>query len=149
MEDFAPTALFAYGTLALPDVVDALTGRVPAARPARLAGYRCRLIRGQDDAGIERHPGSATDGILYQDLTTAELSLLDAFETTPYRRRVVKVQPASGPSVRAWAYVVPSHATNLLSPSPWEPQRFPQTARGDTLKTCRELRASGPPLMKL
>ena len=81
MDNFAPNALFAYGTLALPDVVDALTGRVPEARPARLAGYRCRLLLGEAFPGVERYPGSATDGVLYSGLSPADLSILDSFLT--------------------------------------------------------------------
>ena len=87
MEDFAPTALFAYGTLALPDVVDALTGRVPAARPARLAGYRCRLIRNQDDAGIEyrqsnRHIEQAPTGTLNRHVEQDPTSTLNKLQQT-------------------------------------------------------------------
>lgn len=149
MEEFAPTSLFAYGTLALPDVVDALTGRIPEARPASLAGYRCRLLRGRLDPGIERHPGSITRGLLYQGLSPADLSLLDAFEEAPYQRRVVTVKEAAGSTVRAWAYVVPGHASNLMSAEPWEPERFTKTARGDMLKTCRRLRAAGPRLFQI
>ncbi len=149
MDDFAPTTLFAYGTLALPDVVDALTGRVPEARPARLAGYRCRLLYGEMFPGVERYPGSATDGILYSNLSPAELSLLDAFEDEPYQRRVVTVKPLDGEPLRAWAYVVPAHAGNLLSSELWEPAQFSKSARSDTLRTCRRLRAARPPALRI
>ena len=149
MDNFAPTTLFAYGTLALPDVVDALTGRVPEARPARLAGYRCRLLLGEAFPGVERYPGSATDGVLYSDLSPADLSILDTFEDEPYQRRVVTVRPVDGETIRAWAYVVPAHAGNLLSSEPWEPARFPKSARNDTLRTCRRLRASRPPALRV
>jgi len=149
MEEFAPTSLFAYGTLAIPDVVDALTGRVPAAEPATLAGYRCRLLQGRLDPGIERHPGSMTEGLLYRQLTPNELSLLDAFEESPYQRRVVTVRSQTGESLRAWAYVVPGHASNLLSAEPWAPERFTDEKRGTTLETCRKLRAAGPRLFQV
>lgn len=149
MDDFAPTTLFAYGALALPDVVDALTGRVPEARPARLAGYRCRMLRGEIFPGVERSPGSGTDGILYSGLSPAELSILDSFKDEPYQRRVVTVKPANGDSIRAWAYVVPAHAGNLLSSEPWEPARFSESSRSDTLRTCRRLRAHRPPALEI
>ncbi len=149
MNDFAPTTLFAYGTLALPDVVDALTGRVPETRPARLAGYRCRLLHGEPFPGVERYPGSATDGVLYSGLSPADLSILDTFEDEPYQRRVVTVKPVDGEPIRAWAYVVPAHAGNLLSSEPWEPARFSRSARSETLRTCRRLRASRPPALQV
>jgi gamma-glutamylcyclotransferase (GGCT)/AIG2-like uncharacterized protein YtfP len=149
MSDFAPTALFAYGALALPDVVDALTGRVPQARPARLAGYRCRLLLGETYPGVERYPGSATDGVLYSGLTPADLSILDTFEDEPYQRRVVTVKPVDGDPIRAWAYVVPAHVGNLLSSEPWEPEHFSKRAHQDTLRTCRRLRASRPPALRV
>ena len=149
MEEFAPNSLFAYGPLALPDVVDALTGRVPEARPATLAGYRCRLLNGRLDPGIERHPGSITEGLLYRGLSPADLSLLDAFEESPYQRRVVTVKEAAGSTVRAWAFVVPGHASNLMSAEPWEPKRFTPSARGETLETCRRLRAAGPRMFQI
>jgi len=149
MDDFAPTALFAYGTLALPDVVDALTGRVPRARPAKLAGYRCLMLRGESFPGIERNPGSVTDGVLYQDLSPADLSVLDSFEDEPYQRRVVTVQPLDGEPIRAWAYVVPTHVGNLLSTEPWEPGRFSKRAHKATLRTCRRLRATRPPALRV
>jgi len=149
MEEFAPNCLFAYGTLALPDVVDALTGRIPKARPATLAGYRCRLLQGRLDPGIERHPGSVTEGLLYEGLTPNELSVLDAFEVAPYQRRVVTVREPEGKALRAWAYVVPGHASNLMSAEPWAAERFTEEKRGTTLETCRKLRAAGPRLFQV
>ena len=59
------------------------------------------------------------------------------------------MRDASGESLRAWAYVVPGHSTNLMSAEPWAPERFTEEVRGTTLETCRRLRAAGPRLFQV
>jgi hypothetical protein len=36
-----------------------------------------------------------------------------------------------------------------MSTEPWEPKRFTTSARGDTIATCRRLRAAGPRLFQI
>jgi gamma-glutamylcyclotransferase (GGCT)/AIG2-like uncharacterized protein YtfP len=99
-------ALFAYGTLLFPSVLERVLGRRPSASPAKVNGFAARTMR---DATYPGMVTSATDsvlGALLDDLTTSELELLDAYEGWPYERVELDALTPSGERVRASAYVV-------------------------------------------
>lgn len=102
-------ALFAYGELCKPPVLLAVLGRVPAAEPALLDGFR-RVIN--IDTGYFRAvpcDGEVVVGLLLDGIEAAELEALDDFENVDggeYGRVQVEVKMLdSGRRESAWAYV--------------------------------------------
>ncbi len=89
----ARTALFAYGTLQLPQILQALLWRLPGSRPATLLGYRCGLLEGRCYPGIVPASGHRVVGRLLEGLTCEELQRLDDYEGDEYRRARVFVTP--------------------------------------------------------
>lgn len=96
--------LFAYGTLTDPEICGGLLGRTPASIPATLHGYIRREVRGEPFPAIVPHDGASVRGLLYGDLSAAELALLDAYEGGEYERVKVETVTEAG-EVAAWAYV--------------------------------------------
>ena len=83
--------LFAYGTLQLPEVFHAVTGRLRASEPATLTGYGRYGLLGLAYPGLIHEPGARTEGLLYRNLTGSELSRLDGFEAASdvYKRQAL------------------------------------------------------------
>lgn len=115
-----PTAsVFTYGTLQLPSVMSAVTGRCPAASPASLYGYARYRLLDYSYPGLRLEAGAVTSGVLYSGLDSAELARLDAFEDTFYQRESLAVTTGAGLTVAAWVYVVPPQSYALLDDQPW------------------------------
>ena len=116
---------FAYGTLQLPAVMLAVTGRRYAAFPARLEGYARRRLRDKSYPGIRPADAAAVDGLLYLDLDDDALQKLDAFEDAFYHRTSVQVS-AARLDWPAQAYVLRKEAYGLLLPEEWQLADFAQ-----------------------
>lgn len=122
--DLTP-ALFAYGTLTMPEVMRAVTGRQQIGQPARLEGYACYLLRGLPYPGIRLLAGAFTEGLLYSGLDGDAWRLLDEFEDDDcYGRAILAVQDADGRRHDAAAYVVKVDYYQALSTRPWSAERF-------------------------
>lgn len=134
-------ALFAYGTLSLPQVMEALTGRVHVAVPARLPGYARFRLRNAVFPGIVPHASSHVDGVLYEALDAATLVLIDRFEDALYERCEVTVLAADRER-RAFAYVVASPFRDRLTSRPWGRQEFERRHLQRYVAMCRRLRAA-------
>lgn len=116
--------LFAYGTLVVPRVLEAVTGRVFPGRPAVLEGYARFLVAGTSYPGIVAAPGERTEGVLYHGLDRRALEILDRFEDAFYERRVVFVAGPEGGRTPAHAYVVPERHRGVLGTDPWRRDVF-------------------------
>src|SRR5215469_13519931 len=75
-----PARLFVYGTLAFPEVMQVLLGRVPDSTGASAAGWRVAALPDQARAVMVSAEAIA-HGCLISDLSKAEWQLIDAFET--------------------------------------------------------------------
>lgn len=117
-------SLFTYGTLEIPAVLEAVTGRTFPSAAAMLPGHARFLLRGRVYPGIIRDVRSRVTGVLYTGVDADSLALLDRFEDDFYRREAVRVQPASGCWTDAAAYVVPPAHSALLSALPWDRAAF-------------------------
>ena len=96
--------LFVYGTLREPGICGGVLGRVPGSVPAILHGYVRHGVRGEAYPAIIPQAGSSVRGLLYENLSTGELALLDAYEGDEYARSLVEVDTGQG-TVTVWAYV--------------------------------------------
>lgn len=99
--------LFVYGTLMLPEVSERVFG-LTSNEEATLHNYRRYKIWycGKDlfyPAIIEEHNVS-TEGILFRNLSSVEMQLIDEYEGDEYERRLVQVQQ-NLETIDAWCYV--------------------------------------------
>ena len=78
----APVSLFAYGTLQLPDVLQAVVGQRWRGEPALLVGYGRYRLRGKPYPAIIAEPAGNVAGLLYGGLGPGELALLDSYRTS-------------------------------------------------------------------
>lgn len=110
--------LFVYGTLQLPEKLQALIGRVPVSVAAELIGFRCGIVARADFPGIAPCSSAVTIGLLLSGLTAKELSTLDEYEGELYQRVSVQVQTASAP-FSSWVYQIVPWARNRVTHEPW------------------------------
>jgi gamma-glutamylcyclotransferase (GGCT)/AIG2-like uncharacterized protein YtfP len=136
-------SLFAYGTLELPELMEALAGFRPDSIDAVLEGYARFLLRGRSYPGIVEAVGAQTEGRLYHALDAAALTRLDRFEGPLYERRIIQVRPAAGHGVPAHVYVLRREHRALLTTRPWERARFAREHLDAYLTHCRDLRDGG------
>lgn len=99
----AEDALFVYGTLQFPRVLDELLGRTPDLTPAVLPGRRAAALPGRVYPGLVAAPSDSAAGFLLTGLTATEWQVLDAFEDDDYDLVPVSVH-AGDREVYAWTY---------------------------------------------
>jgi len=116
--------LFTYGTLELPEVFAAITGRSMTGIAATLSGYARYRLQGEAYPGIVAMPGESLQGTLYPDLDTETHKKIDHYEDTCYEKREVAVQLDDGRELVALAYVIPDDKSRLLSSQRWDRQQF-------------------------
>ena len=120
--------VFVYGTLQLPEVMLAVTGRTFPALPARLAHYARHRLRGKSFPGIRPSPGASVDGLLYLGIDAPAQQRLDEFEDDFYRREPVTVTTADGAEWAAQAYVTREECYGLLLAEEWSLAEFRRTS---------------------
>jgi gamma-glutamylcyclotransferase (GGCT)/AIG2-like uncharacterized protein YtfP len=121
--------LFVYGSLVVADVLDAVLGRVPQHRRARVTGWRAAALRERPFPGLVSAEG-AVDGIVLTDLTGAERELLDAFEGPMYARRELTLDDGT----TAVAYVCVDEL--LVLADDWDIERFRRDDLPAYLERC-------------
>lgn len=115
-------ALFAYGSLMFPEVWEkVVTGRYEQACGMVKEHARYR-VRDMTYPGMIAQPGASVEGVVYFDISDADMAVLDAFEGEAYRRLKVTVELSDGRQIEAQTYLFcePSE----LSEQRWEPERF-------------------------
>lgn len=115
--------VFTYGTLQVPAVMFAVTGRRFASTPAILPRYRRLNITGKTYPGIIEDESAETCGRLYNNIDQNALVLLDRFEDVLYSRRVVQVI-VDGEAISAYAYVVNNEYRDMLGTEDWDLHYF-------------------------
>lgn len=114
--------VFTYGSLMFPQVWQRVVRGSYRFAPAAISGFARLEIVGETYPGMVARAGAAVQGVLYFDITAADIAALDAFEGVEYRRDTVDVSLASGQSLKAdtYLYLLPEK----LSESPWLPENF-------------------------
>ncbi len=116
--------LFCYGTLQIPDVIQAVIGRRFKGRRAEISGYGAFRVRRAEYPGLRPITHLKTRGRVYFDLTPAELSILDRFEGRLYHRRRLTVRFRDGRRRGVWVYVVKPARQRRLAPTLWDRRDF-------------------------
>jgi len=131
-------AVFCYGTLEWPEVLQAVTGRrFPSAR-AVLPGYARFLLREQVYPAVVERTGAETDGCVWLGVDAVALARLDAFEGEGqlYERRALRVRAESG-AIVAWTYVLHPRERGRLSDQPWDRALFAARHLASFLESSR------------
>jgi len=116
--------LFTYGSLMIPSVMAAVTGKRFKVTKACLKEYARFKVKGESYPGIVYQPGAATDGVVHCDVDDLSLKLLDDFEGEMYKRIPVPVEVIqSGVLIAAKPIFAPEHL-QLLSSEPWDFEEF-------------------------
>jgi gamma-glutamylcyclotransferase (GGCT)/AIG2-like uncharacterized protein YtfP len=115
--------VFAYGTLMLPQVLEALTGNLLIPEPATLNGYSRYIFKGKCYPGIIEDKKGIVEGVLYSDIDEQTLTILDWFENVLYDRYLLKVQ-VEDETIQAFTYVVSQKYRNKLDSLPWSLEKF-------------------------
>lgn len=134
--------LFAYGTLSLPPVLEALTGCWLRSRPAVLEDHVGYLVRGEVFPAAVPQAGASVRGGLYEGIRPADWTLLDRFEGSLYERRLCRVRLADGGTREAFVYLLAPGRESVLSREGWRPEEFTLQHMQRYLEACRALRAA-------
>jgi gamma-glutamylcyclotransferase (GGCT)/AIG2-like uncharacterized protein YtfP len=99
-----PDALFVYGTLMFPEVLEVLLGRTPTMAPAALDGWRAAALTDRVYPGlVVAGPGLAAAGRVLLGLDERERAVLDAFEEDEvYERRPVVLADGREATTYVW-----------------------------------------------
>jgi gamma-glutamylcyclotransferase (GGCT)/AIG2-like uncharacterized protein YtfP len=122
-------SVFTYGSLMFEQVWRQVVAGRYDRLPATLQGFRRQRVRGASYPSLRRCEGHAVGGILYLDVTHADLAALDAFEGEDYRRIPVQVTadptagtPQAARLLAADAYLFVADAK--VEPGEWDAGRF-------------------------
>ena len=130
--------VFAYGTLQIPEVMVAVTGRTFPAESATLHGFARYRIRGTSYPGVRPRAGASVSGVLYCGLDCDALRRLDGFEDDYYCRQVLTVITSRNAAVQAQVYVVEQqYYASLVDDTPWDLDEFRQRSLVQLLNSCR------------
>lgn len=123
MSGATSSRLFAYGTLQVPEVLQAVIGGQRDGTPAQLPGFRRFCVPGKPYPAIVADASSCVPGLLFEGLSAADLQLLDYYEGELYERRELLVTVQST-EVLAQSYVLGAAHHALIAEEAWSLQRF-------------------------
>ena len=131
------THVFTYGTLEIPQVMEAVTGRALASAEARAKGFAKYLLKGRIYPGMIAVAGAVCSGRVYYHLDRRTLDILDAFEDEVYTRERIEVEVMEGGSLEAHAYLIPPLHRECLTSTPWKPDEFMTRHLVRYLEACK------------
>ncbi len=117
-------SLFTYGTLMLPEVLEAVTGRTFPWQAATLEGHARYRVRSAVFPALIPMPGERVEGRLFEGVDRATLERLDRYEGNYYERRQLHVQLGSRATCPAHVYIFQDRYRSLLIFEPWSPDAF-------------------------
>lgn len=128
--------VFAYGSLMFDDIMQELLDQRLMKTDAILNGWSRHALRDRS------YPGAVADcndqafvqGIVWFNLSEADLAILDHFEGDEYSRQEVTVVTQDGQTVQAWVYAWKDKGDLL---GPWDPDLFEQTSRSTFVQIHR------------
>ena len=131
------TPVFTYGTLEIPEVMEAVTGQVWASAEAWAKGFAKFLLKGRIYPGMTAVQGSICSGRVYYHIDSRTLEVLDAFEDEVYTREYIEVEVAEGRSLQAYAYLISPDRRECLTSTSWQPDEFMTTHLVHYLEACK------------
>ncbi len=131
------THVFTYGTLEIPEVMEAVTGKSWVSAEARAGGFAKFLLKGRTYPGMTVVQGSICSGRVYYHLDPQTIEILDAFEDEVYRREQIEVDVEGGRSLQAHAYLIRPQDRECLTAIPWQPDEFKSKHLVRYLEACK------------
>jgi gamma-glutamylcyclotransferase (GGCT)/AIG2-like uncharacterized protein YtfP len=116
--------LFAYGTLQIPVVMQAVTGQKLSPVDAVLRDYCRYSIKDEVYPAIIAQTGATVSGQLYTGLDRSTLKILDAFEDVIYARCEKEVVTTDNVFINAQVYVISAEHRHRLTDMPWDLEEF-------------------------
>jgi len=116
--------IFAYGTLMIPAVMYAVTGRHFRSQKAILRDYACFTVKGESYPGIIPVTDAITEGKIYLNVDELSLGQLDTFEGDLYQRTRILVETEAKETLNAETYVIKSKYLGYLSLKGWDVKEF-------------------------
>jgi len=135
--------VFTYGTLVVPEVMEAVAGKSFPSTPAILEGYGAFLVEGECFPGITATSGGTVPGLLYLGVDPATVKLLDRFEGELYERKRVAVRSDPLGLMSAQAYVVKADAKERLTTEEWDVDTFRKEHLEEWLEVCATFHDKG------
>lgn len=117
-------ALFTYGTLEIPQVMQLVSGQEFRSVPARLKDYIRYKLAAESYPGVTYEEGAEVAGTLYFDVDETTLHKLDRYEDTCYKRLNIEVTLQNDEVIEAMAYIIEDNKKHLLSENAWDKQKF-------------------------
>lgn len=130
-------ALFTYGTLQIPEVMEAVIGRVLPWVEADAPGFAQFRFTDRIYPGMVTWEGEITSGRVYTGVSGQIWDILDRFEDPIYRRALIEVRRLDGSKMNAHAYVLPNDQEHLLSQELWHMPWFVQEHLEGYVSRCR------------
>ncbi len=122
-------ALFAYGTLMCPDIMETVAKQHCKSGKAAIKGYRRLKGSNQHYPGLISHFDGRVEGRVYFDISSTSWQRLDLFEGEMYTRERVEIELENGDVISAYTYVVKDKYRNYLSTEDWDFDEFLQTGK--------------------
>lgn len=117
-------ALFTYGTLEIPQVMQLVSGQEFSSAPARLKDYVRFRLAAESYPGVIYEKGAEVAGTVYFEIDETTLHKLDRYEDTCYKRLKVEVTLQNDEVIEAMAYIIEDNKKYLLSENAWDKQKF-------------------------
>ena len=134
--------VFTYGTLEIPEVMEAVTGKSWASAEAWAKGFAKFLLKGRIYPGMIALPGAVCPGRVYYHIDRRTLDILDAFEDDVYARDRIEVEVEGGRSLQAEAYLIRPQDRECLTATPWRRDEFKSKHLVRYLEACKTFQKS-------
>lgn len=141
MRPSRPVSIFTFGSLTLPEVMEAVTGRVFPTQSGWVPGYRAMMLKGECFPGLADVDEGRTAGIVYHNVDPDSLELLDRFEGSYYRRVRCFIMVSPKKAIQGWVYLMQRQYEDLLTETPWDLDEFRKFHYDQFLKVCRDFRS--------
>lgn len=117
--------VFTYGSLMYEQIWNLVVAGVYQKSTATISGYSRRAVIGEDYPALLGQTGSAvTGGILYFNVSGADICRLDEFEGCYYARKQEPVVIENGSTCAAEVYIFKDRYRHLVAENEWDPAHF-------------------------
>lgn len=137
--------VFVYGTLLVPEMMYAVTGKHFELTPATAPGFRRAYLAGRVYPGITASAEhDQVEGAIYRDLDPESIHRLDYFEGDEYVRESLEVTLVDGTKLTADSYVVPTSQCHLMTDTAWDLATFQSSDLAGFLEVAHDCMRTYP-----
>jgi gamma-glutamylcyclotransferase (GGCT)/AIG2-like uncharacterized protein YtfP len=137
--------VFVYGTLLVPEMMHAVTGKHFELVPATAHDFRRAYLAGRVYPGIAASSGQdQVEGAIYRNVDPESIRRLDYFEGDEYVRESLLVTLADGTKLTADSYVVPPAQHHLMTNTAWDLEIFQTSDLAGFLQVAQDCMRTYP-----